>query len=195
MAGFFSDVDDTVNDTVGWENIARAVAAYFTGGASEGALGGSGGFEWLPNGEMTTFAPTDSGGGTNFLSSLFGGNKGGSGSFIPDFSGLSTYEDIGIDPDSSVFDSNIGTYDPAEPYYDMNKASSLLDSLLSKQKQQSMPNFGNQMQQQTQQQLGQLNQGGDFGMGMRKGQAVPESVLASLLDPKVALKAYRPTLI
>ena len=193
MAGFFSDLDDTVNDTIGWENIARAVGAYFTGGASEGALGGSGGFEWLPNGEMTTFAPTDSGGGTNFLSSLFGGNKG-SGTFTPDLSGLSTYEDIGIDPDSSVFDSNMGTYDPAEPYYDMNK-SSLLDSLLGKQKQQSMPNFGGQMQQQTQQQMAQLNQGGDFGMGMRKGQAIPESVLASLLDPKVALKAYRPTLI
>ena len=193
MAGFFSDLDDTVNDTVGWENIAKALAAYFTGGSSMAAT--NGGFEWLPSGEMTTFAPTDSGGGTNFLSSLFGGGKGSSGSFVPDLSGLSTYADIGIDPESSAFDSNMGTYDPASKYYDLGSSSSLLDSLLSKQKQQSMPNFGNQLQQQTQQQLGQLNQGGDFGGGMKKGQAVPEAVLYSLLSPQVALKAYRPTLI
>jgi hypothetical protein len=152
MAGFLSDVDDTVNDTVGWENIVKALASYFTGGSS-------------------------------------------SGSFVPDLSGLSTYADIGIDPSSSAFDSNMGTYDPASKYYDLGSSSSLLDSLLSRQKQQSMPSFGNQMQQQTQQQMAQLNQGGDFGGGMRKGQAIPQAILASLLDPSVALKAYRPTLI
>lgn len=195
MAGFFSDADDTVNDTVGWENIAKALAAYFTGGSSMAAP--NGGFEWLPSGEMTiadgASAMGGSSGGTNFLSSLFGGGKGSSGSFVPDLSGLSTYADIGINPESTVFDSNMGTYDPASKYYDLGSSSSLLDSLLSKQK--SMPNFGNQIQQQTQQQLAQLNQGGDFGMGMRKGQAIPESILSSLLSPQVALKAYRPTLI
>jgi hypothetical protein len=30
---------------------------------------------------------------------------------------------------------------------------------------------------------------------MRKGQAVSQAILSSLLDPSVALKAYRPTLI
>jgi hypothetical protein len=103
--------------------------------------------------------------------------------FVPDMSGQSTYADIGIDPSSSAFDSSMGTYDLSEPYYNLQNTSKKM-----------MPNYGTQMQQQLQQQLGQLNQGGDSG-GMRKGQAVPESVLASLLDPKVALKAYRPTLI
>jgi hypothetical protein len=60
---------------------------------------------------------------------------------------------------------------------------------------QSMPSFGNSVQQQAAQQLAQLNQGGDSGGGMRKGQAIPQAILSSLLDPSVALKAYRPTLI
>jgi hypothetical protein len=59
----------------------------------------------------------------------------------------------------------------------------------------SMPDFGKSTQQQAAQQMAQLNQGGDFGMGMRKGQAIPQAILSSLLDPSVALKAYRPTLI
>jgi hypothetical protein len=50
------------------------------------------------------------------------------------------------------------------------------------------------MQQQLQKELGQLNQGGESG-GMRKGQAVPMSLLFSLLDPKNAVKAFRPTLL
>jgi hypothetical protein len=59
---------------------------------------------------------------------------------------------------------------------------------------QSMPNFGGSAQQQAAQQLAQLNQGGESG-GIRKGQAIPQAVLSSLLDPANALKAYRPTLI
>jgi hypothetical protein len=196
MAGFFSDVDDTVNDTVGWENILKALAAYFTGGTSMAAP--NGGFEFLPSGEMTVAdgasAIGGSSGGTNFLSNLFSGSEGSSGTFVPDLSGLSTYADIGIDPATTAFDSNMGTYDPASKYYNLNQ-SSLIDDLLSKQRQQSMTNFGNQIQQQSAQQMAQLNQGGDFGMGMRQGQAVPQAILSSLLDPAVALKAYRPTLI
>lgn len=193
MAGFFSDLDDTVNDTVGWENILKAIGAYFTGGTSLGATG-------MPTDVMNIADASNSSGmfsgGTNFLSSLFGGSGGSSGTFVPDLSGLSTYADIGIDPESSAFDSNMGTYDPASKYYDLGSSSSLLDSLLSKQKKQSMPNFGGQMQQQTAQQLAQLNdyQGMNSG-GIKKGQAIPQSVLSSLLDPTNALKAYRPTLI
>jgi hypothetical protein len=199
-----SNVDDGVNDTIGWEGVAALVAMMMGmptgtfGGSSASAAGGSTGFSFLPSGEMTVFSPETAGatgGNSNFLSSLFGGGGGASGTFTPDLSGLSTYGDIGIDPTTSAFDSSMGTYDPASKYYDLGSSSSLLDSLLSKQKQQSMPNFGNQMQQQAAQQLAQLNQGDDFGMGMRKGQAIPQAILSSLLDPSVALKAYRPTLI
>jgi hypothetical protein len=61
----------------------------------------------------------------------------------------------------------------------------------------SMPDFGKSAQQQAAQQLAQLN---DFNQdnqigGIKKGQAIPQAILSSLLDPSVALKAYRPTLI
>lgn len=190
-----SKLDDGVNDAVpgGWATVAAVVANMMgvpmpiSGG--EGAAASSG-FEFLPSGEMTVFSPETAGatsGGTNFLSSIFGGSSGGSGEFIPDLSGQSTYGDIGIDPDSMIFDSNMGTYDVAEPYYGYQYSSPA-------QQKFKTPDFGNQAQQQLAQQLGQLNQGGESG-GMKKGQAIPTSVLASLLDPKNAVKAYRPTLL
>lgn len=194
-----SKVDDFVNEEIpgGWYTVAAMAggAGYGgmggLGGAGSGASG-AGGFSFLPSGEMTVFSPETAGatsGGTNFLSSIFGGSSGatGSGEFIPDLSGQSTYGDIGIDPDSMIFDSNMGTYDVAEPYYNYQYASPT-------QQRPKNPDFGNQAQQQLAQQLGQLNQGGESG-GMRKGQAIPTSVLASLLDPKNAVKAYRPTLL
>jgi hypothetical protein len=55
----------------------------------------------------------------NWFASLFQPQAGYSGTFTPDMSGMSTYGDIGIDPASTAFDSNMGTYDPAMPYYNM----------------------------------------------------------------------------
>jgi hypothetical protein len=119
----------------------------------------------------------------NWFASLFQPQAGYSGTFTPDMSGMSTYGDIGIDPASTAFDSNMGTYDPASQYYDLGGA-----------KKTMLPNFGNQMNQQLQQQLTQLNQVGDL-MQMQRGNEVEQAILSSLLSPQVALKAYRPTLI
>lgn len=119
----------------------------------------------------------------NFLS-LFSSSPSQLGQpFIPDMSGLSTYADIGIDPSSSAFDSNMGTYDPASPYYNLGGTTKRI-----------LPNFGNQMNQQLQQQLAQLNQIGEL-MQMKKGKQVENSTLSNLLSPQVALKVYRPTLL
>ena len=73
----------------------------------------------------------------------------------------------------------------------MGDQALLSDQLASRQR---MPDFGQQSQQETAKQLAQLNQGGESG-GMRKGQKIPVSLLASLLDPQNAVKAYRPTLL
>jgi hypothetical protein len=73
----------------------------------------------------------------------------------------------------------------------MGDMSLLQDRMANKSR---MPDFGKSAQQQAAQQLADLNQGGESG-GMRKGQAIPQAILSSLLDPSVALKAYRPTLI
>jgi hypothetical protein len=193
MAGFLSDVDDTVNDSIGWEGVAAIVAAMMgmptgTFGGAEGASG-AGGFEFLPSGEMTVFNPESAGatsGGTNFLSSLFGGSSelapiGNDYSRMVEMyptSGGNIFEPAGMSP--SQISSIQG----------MGDMSLLQERLAGK----SMPNFGGSSQQQAAQQMAQLNQGGESG-GMRKGQAIPQAILASLLDPSVALKAYRPTLI
>jgi hypothetical protein len=119
----------------------------------------------------------------NWFASLFQPQAGYSGTFTPDMSGMSTYGDIGIDPASTAFDSNMGTYDPASQYYDMGNINRLMPV-----------NFGGQMNQQLSQQLAQLNQAVD-PMQMQRGKEVDQAILSSLLDPSVALKAYRPTLI
>ncbi len=191
-----SNVDDGVNDTIGWEGVAALVAMMMGmptgnfGGSSAGAAGGSTGFSFLPSGEMTVFSPETAGatgGGSNFLSSLFGGSSelapmGNDYSrmveMYPTSSG-NIFEQAGMSP------SQISSIQQAG---DM----SLLQERMAGR---SMPDFGKSSQQQAAQQLADLNQGGDFGMGMRKGKAIPQSVLSSLLDPSVALKAYRPTLI
>jgi hypothetical protein len=56
----------------------------------------------------------------NWFTSLFQPQAGYSGTFMPDMSGMSTYGDIGIDPSTTAFDSSMGTYDPAMPYYNMS---------------------------------------------------------------------------
>lgn len=192
MAGFFSDVDDAVNDTIGWDKLAAMVAMYFgmpTGGTGTESL--AGGFEWLPSGEMTVAdgasALGGSSGGTNFLSSIFGSSGTPAPLNPTDYSRTvqmyptssgNIFEPAGMSPTDIAGIQNAGNM-------------SLLQDKLSAR---SMPNFGGQMQQQTAQQLAQLNQGGESG-GMKKGSVIPQSILSSLLDPKNAVKAYRPTLI
>lgn len=182
-----SNVDDGVNDVIpgGWYTVAAIVANAMgvpmpisggEGAAAEGSA--AAGFEWLPSGEMTVFSPETAGAssGTNIFNS----------SFIHDLSGQSTYADIGIDPASSGLDINAPLSDPAEPYYNYSFSS-------TSRPNQRMPDFGNLMNQQTQQQLAGLNQ--ESPLGIKKGGQVADSVLASLLDPSVAVKAYRPSLI
>jgi hypothetical protein len=187
MAGFLSDVDDTVNDSIGWEGVAAIIASMF--GMPTGGTSGAGGFEFLPSGEMTVFNPETAGatsGGTNFLSNLFGGSSelapmGNDYSRMVEMyptSGGNIFEPAGMSP--SQISSIQG----------MGDMSLLQDRMASK----SMPNFGGSAQQQAAQQLAEFNQGGESS-GMRKGQVIPQAILSSLLDPSVALKAYRPTLI
>jgi hypothetical protein len=191
MAGFLSDVDDFVNDTVGWETIAAAVAAMF--GMPTGGLGGSSGasgFEFLPSGEMTVFNPETIGatsGGTNFLSSLFGGSS----ELAPMGNDYSRMVEMYPTSSGNIFEPAGMSTSQISSIQGMGDMSLLQERMAGR----SMPDFGKSAQQQAAQQLEQLNQGGDFGMGMRKGQAIPQAILSSLLDPSVALKAYRPTLI
>jgi hypothetical protein len=189
MAGFLSDLDDTVNDSIGWEGVAALVAMMMgmpTGGAS-----GAGGFEWLPSGEMTVAdgagAIGGSGGSTNFLSSLFGGSQ----ELAPMGNDYSRMVEMYPTSSGNIFEPAGMSPSQISSIQGMGDMSLLQERLAGR----SMPNFGNSTQQQATQQLAQLNQGGDSGGGMRKGQAIPQAILSSLLDPSVALKAYRPTLI
>ena len=187
MAGFLSDVDDFVNDTVGWETIAAAVASMF--GMPTGGTSGSGGFEFLPSGEMTVFNPETAGasGGTNFLSNLFGGSQ----DLAPMGNDYSRMVEMYPTSSGNIFEPAGMSPNQISSIQGMGDMSLLQDRMAGR----SMPNFGGSAQQQATQQMAQLNQGGDFGGGMRKGQAIPQAILSSLLDPSVALKAYRPTLI
>lgn len=193
MAGFFSDVDDAVNDSIGWEGVAAIIASMFgmpTGGFGA-ETGGAGGFSWLPSGEMTVSegasALGGSGGSTNFLSGLFG-----SGSELAPVNPTDYSRMVEMYPTSSgnIFEPAGMSPTQISSIQSMGDMSLLQNRLAER----SMPNFGGQMQQQTAQQLAQLNQGGESG-GIKKGQAIPPSILSSLLDPQNALKAYRPTLI
>jgi hypothetical protein len=188
MAGFLSDVDDTVNDSIGWEGVAAIIASMF--GMPTGGTSGTGGFEFLPSGEMTVFNPETAGatsGGTNFLSSLFGSNS----ELAPMGNDYSRMVEMYPTSGGNIFEPAGMSPSQISSIQSMGDMSLLQDRMASK----SMPNFGGSMQQQNAQQLAQLNQGDDMGGGMRKGQAIPQAILSSLLDPSVALKAYRPTLI
>jgi hypothetical protein len=159
-----------------------------TGGA-EGA-GGAGGFSFLPSGEMTVFSPETagaSGGGTNFLSSLFGGSQ----ELAPMGNDYSRMVEMYPTSSGNIFEPSGMSPSQISSIQQMGDMSLLQDSMANR----SMPNFGQQSQQQAAQQLAQLNQGGDSSGGMRKGQVIPQAILSSLLDPNNALKAYRPTLI
>jgi len=187
MAGFLSDVDDTVNDSIGWEGVAALIAAMF--GMPTGGTSGAGGFEFLPSGEMTVFNPETAGatsGGTNFLSNLFGGSS----ELAPMGNDYSRMVEMYPTSSGNIFEPAGMSPSQISSIQGMGDMSLLQDRMAGK----SMPNFGNSAQQQAAQQLAEFNQGGESG-GMRKGQAVPQAILSSLLDPSVALKAYRPTLI
>jgi hypothetical protein len=195
MAGFLSKVDDFVNDEIpgGWYTVAAMAggAGYgMNGGFGAGGAGSAGGFEFLPSGEMTVFNPEAvgaTGGSSNFLSGLFGGSQ----ELAPMGNEYSRMVEMYPTSSGNIFEPSGMSPSQISSIQQAGDMSLLKDRMASK----AMPNFGNQMQQQTQQQMAQLNQGGDLGGGMRKGQSVSQAILSSLLDPKNAVKAYRPTLI
>jgi hypothetical protein len=190
-----SNVDDGVNDTIGWEGVAALVAMMMgmptgTFGGAEGAAGGSTGFSFLPSGEMTVFSPETAGatgGGSNFLSSLFGGSQ----ELAPMGNDYSRMVEMYPTSSGNIFEPAGMSPSQISSIQGMGDMSLLQDRMANKSR---MPDFGKSAQQQAAQQLADLNQGGESG-GMRKGQAIPQAILSSLLDPSVALKAYRPTLI
>jgi len=196
-----SNVDDGVNDTIGWEGVAALVAMMMgmpTGGAGVGSAGssagGAGGFSFLPSGEMTVFSPETLGstssasGGSNFLANLFAGSSELAPLNTTDYSRA-----VEMYPTSSgnIFEPAGMSPSQISSIQQMGDMSLLQDRMANRSR---MPDFGKQAQQQAAQQLAQLNQDNQSG-GMRKGQAIPQAVLSSLLDPTNALKAYRPTLI
>jgi hypothetical protein len=194
-----SQTDDFVNDEIpgGWYTVAALAggAGYgmnggFGAGGSASGAGGAGGFSFLPSGEMTVFSPETagaSGGGTNFLSSLFGGSQ----ELAPMGNDYSRMVDMYPTSSGNIFEPAGMSPSQISSIQGMGDMSLLQERMAGR----SMPDFGKSAQQQAAQQMAQLNQGGDFGGGMRKGQAIPQAILSSLLDPAVALKAYRPTLI
>jgi len=196
-----SQTDDFVNEEIpgGWYTVAALAGGagygmnggFGAGGSASGA--GATGFEFLPSGEMTVFSPETAGatgGGSNFLSSLFGGSSELAPLNPTDYSRA-----VEMYPTSS---GNI--FEPAG--MSPSQISSIqgmgdMSLLQEKMANRSIPDFGKSAQQQAAQQLAQLNdsnQDNQIG-GIKKGQAIPQAILSSLLDPSVALKAYRPTLI
>lgn len=194
-----SNVDDGVNDTIGWEGVAALVAMMMgmpTGGAGAGAGGasGAGGFSFLPSGEMTVFSPETLGstssasGGSNFLTNLFTGSSELAPLNTTDYSRA-----VEMYPTSSgnIFEPAGMSPSQISSIQQMGDMSLLQERMAGKGR---MPDFGKQAQQQAVQQLAELNQDNQSG-GMRKGQAIPQAILSSLLNPANALKVYRPTLI
>jgi hypothetical protein len=196
MAGFLSKLDDFVNDEIpgGWYTVAAMAGGAGYGmnggfGAGAGGTSGAGGFSFLPSGEMTVFSPETAGatgGGTNFLSSLFGGSS----ELAPMGNDYSRMVEMYPTSSGNIFEPAGMSPSQISSIQGMGDMSLLQDRMANK----SMPDFGKQSQQQAAQQLAQLNQDNQSG-GMRKGQAIPQAILSSLLDPANALKVYRPTLI
>jgi hypothetical protein len=189
-----SQTDDFVNDEIpgGWYTIAALVGANAYGMPTGGAEGSAGatGFEFLPSGEMTVFSPETAGatsGGTNFLSNIFGGSS----ELAPMGNDYSRMVEMYPTSGGNIFEPSGMSPSQISSIQGMGDMSLLQERMAGR----SMPDFGKSAQQQAAQQLAEFNQGGDSGGGMRKGQAIPQSILSSLLDPAVALKAYRPTLI
>jgi len=191
-----SNVDDGVNDTIGWEGVAALVAMMMgmpTGGAGAGGASSAGGFSFLPSGEMTVFSPETLGstssasGGSNFLANLFGGSS----ELAPMGNDYSRMVEMYPTSSGNIFEPAGMSPSQISSIQQMGDMSLLQERMASKGR---MPDFGKQAQQQAVQQLAELNQDNQSG-GMRKGQAIPQAILSSLLDPANALKVYRPTLI
>ena len=198
-----SQTDDFVNEEIpgGWYTVAAMAggAGYgmnggFGAGSSASGASGAGGFSFLPSGEMTVFSPETAGatsGGSNFLTNLFTGSS----ELAPMGNDYSRMVEMYPTSSGNIFEPAGMSPSQISSIQGMGDMSLLQERAASR----SMPDFGKSSQQQAAQQaaqqMAQLNQGGDSSGGMRKGQTVQESILASLLDPTVALKAYRPTLI
>ena len=183
-----SNVDDGVNDTIGWEGVAALVAMMMgmpTGGA--GTAGGASGFSFLPSGEMTVFSPevasATSTSSPSFLSSLF--------TQAPAPMGADYSRAVQMYPTSSgnIFEPAGMSSSQISSIQGMGDMSLLQDKLPSR----NVPSFGGSQQQQSQEQV--MNTINDTVAQLRRGQQVPQAVLSSLLDPQKAVKAYRPTLI
>ena len=123
----------------------------------------------------------------NFLSSLYSQNP----ELAPMGNDYSRMVEMYPTSGGNIFEPSGMSPSEISSIQGMGDQALLLEKLASRQR---LPNFGGQMQQQAAQQLAQLNQIEELS-GMRKGQAIPQAILSSLLDPSVALKAYRPTLI
>lgn len=192
-----SQTDDFVNEEIpgGWYTVAALVGAnaYGMPAGGTGGSSGAGGFSFLPSGEMTVFSPETlgatggSGGGTNFLTNLFTGSS----ELAPMGNDYSRMVEMYPTSSGNIFEPAGMSPSQISSIQQMGDMSLLQDRMANRSR---MPDFGQQAQQQAAQQLGQLNQGGESG-GMRKGQAIPQAILSSLLDPANALKVYRPTLI
>lgn len=193
MAGFFSKVDDFVNEEIpgGWYTVAALAGGggyYGMNGGFAGAPTGasSTGFSFLPSGEMTVFSPEVATTASNpsWLSSLF---------TQPPAPVVDGTRQVSMYPTSS---GNI--FEPSGmSASEISSIQGIGDSALAQQRladkmRPRMPNMGGG-QQQTQADI--LNRLDDVQMQMRRGQQVQPSTLASLLDPRVAVKAYTPTLI
>lgn len=191
-----SQTDDFVNEEIpgGWYTVAALVGANTYGMPSGGTGGssGAGGFSFLPSGEMTVFSPetvgATGGGGSNFFTNLFTGSSELAPLNPTDYSRA-----VEMYPTSSgnIFEPAGMSPSQISSIQQMGDMSLLQDRMANRNR---MPDFGKQAQQQAVQQLAELNQDNQSG-GMKKGQAIPQALLSSLLDPTNALKAYRPTLI
>jgi hypothetical protein len=129
---------------------------------------------------------SDTGGGSNFLSNLFGGSS----ELAPMGNDYSRMVEMYPTSSGNIFEPAGMSPSQISSIQGMGDMSLLQERMASR----SMPNFGGAAQQQASQQLAQLNQAVD-PMQMQRGKEVEQAILSSLLDPTVALKAYRPTLI
>lgn len=185
MAGFLSNVDDFVNEKVpnGWYSLAALLGynAMPTSGAGAG-----GGFSWLPSGEMTIAdGATQAGGGTNFLSTLFGSSS----TPAPVVDLRSRQVEMYPTSGGNIFEPS----GMSAGQLDQLNLQGMLSRLQQSGNERPWELDALKMLTQPQQQQQQKQE--EPTAQLKRGAIVPKAVLSSLLDPAIAVKAYRPTLI